>query len=297
MEVYFNDFSTTVAIGGYTAGSGFLNVAATSPITIAAGDTTRLTIYDVSNNVVVILIATAVNSSTQFAVTAEGADANATAGQTVLNTLTVGAMDQIKADVGRSSGFYQTLTPLIAGDFSDVNFNTGSGVVTNRVDNTSPVNSTTLCQSDPSATMEIAAVDKSPINAAFTVTLAFSFASGVSSMIAGLWLSDGSAVNLFFGVNTGGFLTATVLSNFGGTFGVNVLLVATNPVNGLFWVRIQETASARNYYISSDGINFFLVATESNTAHFTTAKYGFGLDCRAAGLGVITAYSFTETTP
>ena len=42
MERYFNGYQTTVAPGGYTSGSGVLNVLSTSGITLNAGDTCRL---------------------------------------------------------------------------------------------------------------------------------------------------------------------------------------------------------------------------------------------------------------
>lgn len=98
-ERYFNNYQTTVGPGGYTAASGVLNVLSTSGITLNSGDTTRLSLYTGSPELVVILIVTAVNSSTQFAVTAETADTNASAGDLVLNTLTVGGMNQIRTDI------------------------------------------------------------------------------------------------------------------------------------------------------------------------------------------------------
>lgn len=115
-ELYFNNYSTTVAIGGYSSGSGVLNVGSTAGISILAGETVRLAIYDATPALVVILIATAVNSGTQFAVTAEGADANALAGQTVINALTVGAMDQIRSDISGLGTFANLPTlNLLAG--------------------------------------------------------------------------------------------------------------------------------------------------------------------------------------
>lgn len=117
-ERYFNNFATTVGIGGYTAASGVLNVISTSGVTLNSGDTCRLSIYRViggSNTLIVILVASAVNSGTQFAVTAEGADANALAADNVINTLTAGGMDQIRVDMGEP--FSGSLpTDSIAGD-------------------------------------------------------------------------------------------------------------------------------------------------------------------------------------
>lgn len=118
-EIYFNNFATTVATGGYTAASGVLNVLSTTGITLSAGETARLSIYRVVgsvNTLIVILIATAVNSGTQFAVTAEGADANALATDNVINTLTVGGMNQIRSDISGVGTFADLPTlNLLAG--------------------------------------------------------------------------------------------------------------------------------------------------------------------------------------
>lgn len=110
-EQYFDLYSTTVAIGGYTAGSGVLNVAATSPISLGASDTTRLLVYRVITGVltpIVLLKVTAVNSGTQFAVTAEGSDASALINDAVINVNTAGAMDQFRIDASQI-GAYSSL--------------------------------------------------------------------------------------------------------------------------------------------------------------------------------------------
>jgi hypothetical protein len=114
MERYFNNFQTTVAPGGYSAGSGVLNVLSTSGISLNSGDTCRLSIYTGSPELVVILVASAVNSSTQFAVTAEGADSNASGGDLVLNTLTVGGMNQIRSDIDMTGTYANLPNPASA---------------------------------------------------------------------------------------------------------------------------------------------------------------------------------------
>jgi hypothetical protein len=210
----------------------------------------------------------------------------------------------------QSSSFIQPLTAPNASAFTQVNFNTGSGVVTTQVNNSSPVTSITLNQSDPNATLNIAALDKSPINSAFTITLGFtvspggSACAGLGACVAGLWLYDGSSNNLCFCFESVNWPSTViqVYSNLQGAFVTNVYAQNLGQVGPLIWERIQETASARNYSISSDGINFFQIATESNTAHFTTAKYGFMAEGRntsspAPQFSLMTVYSFTETTP
>jgi hypothetical protein len=108
MERYFDFFSTSVAVGGYTAGSGVLNVGATTGISLNSGDTCRLLVYRVITGVltpIVLLVASAVNSGTQFAVTAEGTDANALATDVVINVLSAGGMNQIRSDISRIGSF------------------------------------------------------------------------------------------------------------------------------------------------------------------------------------------------
>jgi hypothetical protein len=111
MERYFNNYQTTVAPGGYTSGSGVLNVLSTSGIALNAGDTCRLSLYTGSPELVVILVASAVNSGSQFAVAAEGADVSAVAGDLVLNTLTVGGMNQIRTDISMMGPFANLPVP------------------------------------------------------------------------------------------------------------------------------------------------------------------------------------------
>jgi hypothetical protein len=69
---------------------------------------------------------------------------------------------------------------------------------------------------------------------------------------------------------------------------------------GLNWLRVQETVSARNFYVSSDGQTWAMIYTEGNTNHFTTSQYGFGTYVQNSGhtgQTMITCYSFTETNP
>ena len=74
---------------------------------------------------------------------------------------------------------------------------------------------------------------------------------------------------------------------------------ATTINNGALYYRIKETASARVFYVSSDnGVTFLQVATESNTAHFTTGKVGIGLTTgNASAPGNCTFIDYTETNP
>ena len=126
----------------------------------------------------------------------------------------------------------------------------------------------------------------------------------------GLYLSDGGGgpnIIIFgFQAGTGApangvILTAFTFSNFT-TFGAVVF--QAGPPEGfgpLLWLRIVEDASHRTYFTSSDGINFAQVFQEAVTAHFTTARYGFGLGLQAASAvnadAMETLYSFAEHNP
>jgi hypothetical protein len=98
-EVYANGCSTTVT-GGYTPGSGVLNVASTASPWPSTGNY-RLVILDATfTTVKVILKVTGVNSGTQFAVTAEGVDASALDGDPVRGTeITAAMLDSMRGDM------------------------------------------------------------------------------------------------------------------------------------------------------------------------------------------------------
>jgi hypothetical protein len=302
-EQLVNLYQDTVASGGYTSGSGVLNVSSGAGAPSSGPFT--LTILEPNGgspetySILLLFRVSAVNSATQFAGAAEGPDVSAPAGCLVIGTtLSVAAINNLFS----FAGFLQPLTAPVAANLTAENFNTGSCVTTQN-NNTSPVTSITLTQSDPSATGEIAALVKSPINAEFTLTIGCSIAGIQGSggtVTAGLWLWDGGVNSIAFILNSGNGFEASVYNNLQGAFVGNVFAEATAPLptGPLVWFRVQETASNRLYSYSADGINFFQIASESNTAHFTTNKYGFMAECRSAGgLISICCYSMVETHP
>jgi hypothetical protein len=220
------------------------------------------------------------------------------------------SMDLFPSEIQSASsgggGFIQTLVAPVAGNFTAQNFNTGTGVVTTQVNNSTPVTSITLLQHDPSNTGNIVALDKAKVAATFTITEAFAMTASGNKAFAGLWLSDGGSppnnICMFVQNNQSSGVTATVFSSFTAFVG-NVFSGGANlmPVP-LVWFRVQETASARIYSVSSDGITFAQIFSEGNTAHFTTSRYGFmNASNNPAGVvnpdGMVTMYSFKETTP
>lgn len=107
MPEQYADFSaaTTVATGGYTAGAGALNVASTGAPFPSTG-TFSVVILDGSTGATKVLLrVTAKNSTTQWAVTAEGTDANAVAGDNVYAVLSVSGLDQIRSDMSQRGAY------------------------------------------------------------------------------------------------------------------------------------------------------------------------------------------------
>jgi hypothetical protein len=305
-EQLVNLYQDFVASGGYTAGSGVLNVASGSgappsapfTLTILQGNGGSPEVYNV---ILLLFRVTAVNSSTQFAGAAEGPDTNAAAGSLVIgSTLSVLAINNLFASSGGS--FLQPLTAPNHSSLTDFNFNTGTGVVTNQYNNSSPVTSITLTQQDPNNTQEVVAIGKSKLASTFTLTIGFSVASLSTQGFAGLWLYDGSSNMIIAGYQADFGLRISLFTAFNNYSSdiVGPFQYAPYPAGPLLWFRVQETASARNYYVSSDGINFLQVFTESNTAHFTTSDYGFACDCRSGSTPEaisMTCYSLVETNP
>jgi hypothetical protein len=87
MEQFANNCSTLVASGGYTAASGVLNVISTAAPWPQVGNFSIVIYNKNTNALIVTLTVTAVNSVTQFSVTAEGTDANASEGDLVYGTM------------------------------------------------------------------------------------------------------------------------------------------------------------------------------------------------------------------
>jgi hypothetical protein len=258
-------------------------------------------------------VAVATNSSSQFVAATfqgNGAKVQASTGTTTTNDCVKfdangNTVDSGAACSGGGSGFIQALTAPSSGSFTALNFNTGTSVVTTQANLSSPVTAITLKQHDPGSTENIAALAKSKIAATFTVTEGMSMASGGSNeCVSGIWLSDGGSPpnNITFGWQTVIGMRGVYYTNFT-SYSSDTVSPSAQTLMGtpLIWLRIQETASARLYSISSDGVTFSQVETESNTAHFTTSQYGFALAPRSMSSATpdcqITVYSFTETTP
>ena len=204
--------------------------------------------------------------------------------------------------------YIESLTAPVAANFTQTNFNTGASVVTTQVNNTAPVTSITLNQHDPGATNNFALLDKAKLAATFTVTIGFAQASPPgNNSVCGLMVRDSSAgPNIIqWSTGQGGFGERVSLFSSFTSFTSDIVANTGQPVHqgALVWQRIQETASARIYTTSSDGLFGAptQIFTESNTAHFTTTRYGWGCASRSGSANApdssMTVYSFTETNP
>ena len=202
--------------------------------------------------------------------------------------------------------FIQALTPPLAANFTAVNFNTGTNVVTTQTNLSVPTTAIALLQHDPSNTGNMACLFRNKIAATFTVTLGFSAAGPFNiNGIAGLVVADSAAgPNIIHWTATQpGFGQRISLYTSFTTFSADIVgNQNTDSLSGsLYWMRIQETNSARNYFISSDGQNFAQIFTELNTAHFTTTRYGWCVAARTSSASspdqMMTVYSFAESNP
>lgn len=212
------------------------------------------------------------------------------AGSIVSHNLTAGAMNQILSD-----HLWQPIVTPVVGSFSQFNFNTGAGVTSTQVNN--PNNSITLIQNDPSTTNNIAAIGKNIIGGTFTVTAAVAV-TAMNQSFAGLWLNNGTSSNIIVGVQGANGLRISSFSDYATYVGDIVIPTANLFFTPVLWFRVQETAANRLYFISPDGYNFIQIFSESNTAHFTTARYGICAEVRNGTIPIpITLYSFAETTP
>jgi len=106
---------------------------------------------------------------------------------------------EIKASSGGGGSFIQPLTAPVSASFSQLNFNQG-GTTTVQTNNSTPVTSITISQSDPSDNEETAALVKNKIAATFTVTVGVSITLLSGGGVGGIFLYDGSAKNLFWGI-------------------------------------------------------------------------------------------------
>ena len=309
--------ATTVASGGYTAGSGVLNVGSTAG-SFPGAPNFSVVITDVSSGLSkVILRVTAINSSTQFAVTAEGTDANANSTDNVYAVLSATGITGIRKDINQfgTRANLPSTTGQVQGNRYKCNDSPyefifdGSAwrafIFGYRVDeptsgatswlnqggaSITTTNGGVLLKAPPNSADSLRCRTLATISAPYTCDIAFMASIyNQSGTNMGLLLNNsGSGKLVTFGIQN--VTTSSIqLTNarWASTTSFNAV---ENFLNGsptlnllgsagpLFWLRIYDDNTNRNFYFSTDGIVFNAVFQESRTNYFTPDTIGFFVD-------------------
>lgn len=308
-EKYANLAETTVAAGGYTAGSGVLNVASTAlPFPQNPNFRVRL-----KNSAKTLLKVTAIVSGTQWSVTAEENDGGAALGDVVKEVITAGALDEIRKDICQtgtqaarpaaekagilylpSNGRYiwrdtglawapwgpiWPMTEPVSGDYTWTNQGTASIDTSHGgVDLIAPA----------TAGISLRIRKKAAPAAPYTITAAFMLTVPINTGSGGglLWResSTGKLVclrlvyNGLFQLNISKFDSPTVFNSDYSTL--------TNASGwmapGIFWVQIKDDNTNRKVMYSSDGYNFIERHSIGRTDFLTADEVGFFADSSGA---------------
>lgn len=312
------NYTTIVAIGGYTSGSGVLNVGSTT--SAPQNNFSRVYISDATSGTVkVILKITAINSSTQFAVTAEGTDANANAGDNVISCLTTGAENQLIADSGRifsgslpgshdrkkgnrispsddavtwlsdgtnwnSFGPAYPMTAPVSGNFSWTN----QGTATATVRNGSIFLNAPATSGDNIRLYEMAVPGSTP----------YSVVVGVQPLVfmnfhgAGLYVRDNGGtskiITLGAGQTSGSFNLIlnkwNSVTSFNGTIFPSTSYAGT-WANGLWWLKVRNDGTNLVWYAGVNPFDLIEVATGSITGFLANASFwGLWVDANQASI-------------
>lgn len=300
--------NSTVLTGGYTTGSGVLNVVDTTPFGGTAPFVVEI-VDQTTGDTKVVLKVTAITSGTQFAVSPETTDTAASAGDFVNAVLSKGALTRYISDAvlfgtfaslpsaGRAGRTYFFTDSLYSHAIDDGSawkyFVQGKLVAPPSGFTTQNASSSVLTTTNGGESL-LSAVGTSGNNvtgryvtyptAPFTRTFCLQLtpaqvngSGGPTNGTAGIYISDGSAVEYFgcYGV-----------SNLAIQYGPAVNNITTNVItprytalfNNIMWLRIDDgvnTAGQRTFWFSFDGINFFQFWQESNTAQLTPTRLGF----------------------
>jgi hypothetical protein len=123
----------------------------------------------------------------------------------------------------------------------------------------------------------------------FTRILGFQFRGGrtqtIEELLVGLVIREsatGKAITYSKVYNNGAKLAAYRFTNATTYSGAASIAARTINFPEIVWLKIEVTASAVNYYLSTDGIEWLLETTESDTAFIagTIDQVGIALNCR-----------------
>ncbi len=308
VEVYANLCQTLVGPGGYSAGSGILNVVTVSGF--PAMGNFRVVLSDpTSGNPRVILQVTGINSPTQFAVIAEGADAIGFVNDNVTAVLSAGALDAIRANIARTgpvaslpasilskagdrydgedgfsfrydgskwSPFAPSMLmrkPVLA-DYAVVNAasssiaDSGAGIYLRNAANETGLNVHVLSAPGTPYTLIVRIAGYLQYTSGHAPGFGICFRNSSSGKIETLQVGNSSAA---LEVSVGYWTSATVFSS---------ALAAAIPLVFLgdqMWLAIADDGTNKEFAFSPDGVNFETVFSESRTANFTADQIGFFL--------------------
>ena len=299
-EQYVNyPATTTVASGGYTAGSGVLNVASTgAPFPSLA--TFRVVVQSRGTGLAEVLLeVTAINSGTQWAVTAEGTDSDAIAGDNVYAVLSAGALTQLRSDASMTGPFAGLpVTVPLAGtryrctDCAYEFVSNGSAWLAwyQGIPVTVPPLASTFATAGTgsiaqgtgslimtgSASLWSAFTVASP-SVPFTLEVGILFLVGGVSASAGITTSDGTKYEYeYLG---GSFLDVDYFSALNTSASVLVSQTTDNLGPPLLFLRMTLDSTHRTYYIgdgSAGGwVRFY---QEAATANLTTSEVGLAIN-------------------
>lgn len=305
-ENYYTRFETAVGGGGYTAGSGLLNVLATSP----AAAIVRLILVDSATGAFITLLkATAVNSSTQFAVTVEPgfSDVSAAAGDVVRALMTADQLDSVRANMVQTGAFasavsnrqgnlYLPNNGLVAlrdtgavmspwgpiWPFTDPQLQTWTQTNFGSCSSDTSHGGVEIYNPTSEVSFNIRSLLKNTPSTPYHCEFGFIgvniFGVGGNTMIGACW-SDGTKYEIFSPMFEGTwnkrhvefFCTNTT------TFGSSTPIDLASPLfaGPVAWVRLGDDGTNRTIDVSVDGFRWFQLGSQGRTVSLTATKVGF----------------------
>lgn len=310
-EQLANLYQTTVASGGYTAGSLVLNV--TSAIGAPTIGPFTVTILNSAGTAIILLFRVTSVSGTAFTGAAEGTDTNAAAGSLVIGTtLSVAAITNLFANSG------VTFTEVYGDSFTvplTANFPTAiaspqaTSVVFNNTSNpgvSGLILSANCSANDTNIVAQLYAVPSTPygIRIRFWATAIYNqyqFDGGLALY------ASGSGAFIIFGLFSRGTGSELRIAQYNNTTSFN-----TSPLEAFTWgvpgraglvdLYIHDDGSTRNYYIIGDGSlsDKVLVHSEANGTFLAPTHVGMfvapGDNSPPVSIAQISVVDWTQTT-
>ncbi len=315
----FADFNaaTTVKAGSpYTAGDGVLNVTSTAAPFPSAGNFSVVILDATTGATKVLLRVSAVNSGTQWTVTAEGTDANAAAGDNVYCVLSATGLEARFEQV-TSAGVAASLPATSARQSGDLYLCTDAPVMFRHNgaswDGFGPIQKftipvltdfTTLTGSgtttDTGAGIKVAGANASSsqwykagtiTNPTVTIFIQAALAPE-SGQVLGVVLresSSGKWIDFLLQYNGGLYQFVANKLNADASFNGNEssgTAFPMGPVNGL-WMRIRDDGTNRNYEWSCDGQVWQRATAAISRTSFITGNQGGWLIAGSTNFGCV----------